>query len=573
MGYASSIRAEWQFSCPDWVERLREGRSLVPDLPLDHAEGNRAVQIFNKLRLPDVPGQPAMADAAGDWFRDIVRAVFGSIDENGRRQVGRVFGLVPKKNSKTTGGAGIMVTALLMNKRPRAEFLLIGPTQEIADTAYQQAVGMIEADEYLAKRFHAIEHKKTIVDRLNKAKLKIKTFDMKVLTGTKPAGVLLDELHVMSSFSYASRVLGQITGGLIPNPESFLIIITTQSDEPPSGVFKTELDYARGVRDGRVTRGGLLPILYEFPEEMQTSPEKPWQDPANWPMVLPNLGLSITIDRLLEEWQEAKEKGEEEQRRWASQHLNVQIGLALHTNRWTGADYWLAAADKSITLEYILEHSDAVTVGADVGGLDDLWGLAVIGRHHETRHWMCWTKAWCQTDVFKARPEIAEKLNDFAKDGDLVICERTTQDAEEAAAIIAQIRDSGLLPEEDAIGVDSWGVTALVDELAMYEIEEPQIRSVPQGGKLSAAFFGLERKLKDGTCKHNGSAMMAWCVGNARLEQRATTAMIDKKSPSSKIDPLMALFNAAMLMAMNPVALGISVYETRGILEIEVDSL
>ncbi|MDW9791895.1 terminase large subunit [Sinorhizobium meliloti] len=552
MGYASSVKAEWQFSCPDWVERLREGRSLVPDLPLDHDEGNRAVQIFNKLRLPDVPGQPAMADAAGDWFRDIVRAVFGSIDENGRRQVGRVFGLVPKKNSKTTGGAGIMVTALLMNKRPRAEFLLIGPTQDIADTAYQQAVGMIEADEYLAKRFHTIEHKKTIVDRLNKAKLKIKTFDMKVLTGTKPAGVLLDELHVMSSFSYASRVLGQITGGLIPNPESFLIIITTQSDEPPSGVFKTELEYARGVRDGRVTRGGLLPVLYEFPEEMQTSPEKPWQDPANWPMVLPNLGLSITIDRLLEEWQEAKEKGEEEQRRWASQHLNVEIGLALHSNRWTGADYWLEAADEQITLEYLLANSDAVTVGGDVGGLDDLWGLAVVGRHRVTRHWMCWMRAWCQSDVFKARKDIAEKLNDFIKEGSLILCERTTQDAEEAAAIIARIRDTGLLPDEDAIGVDSWGITALVDELAMYDITEPQIRSVPQGGKLSTAFFGLERKLKDGTCKHDGSRLMAWCVGNARLEQRATTAMIDKKSPSAKIDPLMALFNAAMLMALNP---------------------
>ncbi len=506
-----------------------------------------------------------MADAAGDWFRDIVRAVFGSIDENGRRQVGRVFGLVPKKNSKTTGGAGIMVTALLMNKRPRAEFLLIGPTQDIADTAYQQAVGMIEADEYLAKRFHTIEHKKTIVDRLNKAKLKIKTFDMKVLTGTKPAGVLLDELHVMSSFSYASRVLGQITGGLIPNPESFLIIITTQSDEPPSGVFKTELDYARGVRDGRFTRGGLLPILYEFPEEMQTSPEKPWQDPANWPMVLPNLGLSITIDRLLEEWQEAKEKGEEEQRRWASQHLNVEIGLALHSNRWTGADYWLDAADPEITLDYILEHSDAVTVGADVGGLDDLWGLAVIGRHRETRHWMCWMKSWCQSDVFKARKDIAEKLNDFIREGSLVLCERTTQDAEEAAEIIARIRDSGLLPDEDGVGVDSWGVTALVDELAMFDIVEPQIRSVPQGGKLSAAFFGLERKLKDGTCKHDGSALMAWCVGNARLEQRATTAMIDKKSPSAKIDPLMALFNAAMLMALNPVVFGNSIYRSRGI--------
>src|SRR5947207_2012546 len=76
----------------------------------------------------------------------------------------------------------MMVTALLMNKRPRAEFILVGPTQEVADLAFQQAAGMIDADPdgYLQKRFQVQEHIKTIVDRRNKAKLKVKTFDLKV---------------------------------------------------------------------------------------------------------------------------------------------------------------------------------------------------------------------------------------------------------------------------------------------------------------------------------------------------------------------------------------------------------
>ncbi|NWJ24761.1 terminase TerL endonuclease subunit [Rhizobium sp. RM] len=556
MGFASAIKADWTFSCPDWADRLRDGRSIVPDLPIDLEEGNRAVGIFNNLRLPDVPGQPYMADAAGDWFRDIVRAIFGSIDENGERHVRKVFGLVPKKNSKTTGGAGVMVTALLMNKRPRAEFLLIGPTQDVADTAYQQAAGMIEADPYLDKRFHAIEHKKMIVDRLNKAKLRIKTFDMKVLTGTKPAGVLLDELHVMSAYSYASRVLGQISGGLIPNKESFLIIITTQSDEPPSGVFKSELQYARGVRDGTITGSTTLPVLYEFPEKMQISKEKPWKDPQYWHMVLPNLGLSITIDRLMEEWLEAQRKGEEEERRWASQHLNVEIGLALHSDRWIGADYWEAAADRRITLDYLKANCDVIVVGGDVGGLLDLWGLATIGRHKVTRRWLLWVKAWAQPTVLKRHPEIVEKLNDFQRDGDLVICERVTQDVEEAAAIIADLRNSGMLPEVGAVGLDPNGVTALLEELATYEIVDPMVKAVSQGYKLSASIFGIERKLADGTMKHCGSALLSWCVQNASAELRGSNVYIDKKTASSKIDPLVAAFNAGELMSRNPEASG-----------------
>lgn len=551
--------SEWNFACPDWVERLKSGRSLVPDLPLDDKEAERATQIFNMLRLPDVPGQPAMEDAAGEWQRDIVRAVFGSMDENGNRRVPELFALVPKKNSKTTGGAGIMMTALLMNKRPRAEFILVGPTQEVADLAFQQASGMIDADPdgYLQKRFQVQEHLKTIVDRRTKAKLKVKTFDLKVMTGAKPAGILVDELHLMSSMSYASRVIGQIRGGTIANPEAFLIFITTQSDAPPAGVFKSELQYARSVRDGAITENvRLLPVLYEFPESMQTDDNKPWQNPKLWPMVLPNLGRSITIDRLISDYSTAKEKGEEEERRWASQHLNIEIGMALHSDRWIGADYWLAASDKKITLDYIKEHCDVCVVGGDVGGLEDLWGLAVIGRHRETRRWMLWTKAWAQPIVFERRKEIAEKLRDFERDGDLVVCKRVTQDSEEAAAIIVDLRDCGLLPEEGGVGLDPAGVTALLEELASHDIGKPTVCGVSQGYKLSSAIFGTERKLADGTLKHSGSDLMKWCVENARAEMRGSNVYIDKKTASSKIDPLVAAFNAAEMMSRNPQGAG-----------------
>jgi phage terminase large subunit-like protein len=89
--------------------------------------------------------------------------------------VSEIFTLVPKKNSKTTGGAALAIIALLANRRPRAEMLLVGPTQDVADLAFQQASGMIAADEegYLQKRFHVREHVKEIKDRRTGAALKI----------------------------------------------------------------------------------------------------------------------------------------------------------------------------------------------------------------------------------------------------------------------------------------------------------------------------------------------------------------------------------------------------------------
>ncbi len=546
----------WNFGCPDWIERLKAGRSLVPDLPINEAEGARAVGLFNKLRLPDVVGQPTMGEAAGDWFRDIVRTAFGSLDPaTGRRRVAEVFALVPKKNSKTTGGAGIMITALLMNQRPNAELLFVGPTQEIANLAFDQASGMIEADDagFLQKRFQVRDHVKEIVDRRTGATLKIKTFDMKVMTGAKPVIVLVDELHIMSSYSYASRVIGQIRGGLLANPESLLIFITTQSDQPPSGVFKAELQRARSIRDGKITDSAMLPILYEFPEAMQTAAGKPWLDPATWPMVLPNLGLSISIERLQEDFKTAQDLGEEEVRRWASQHLNVEIGMGLHAERWRGADFWLEATDETLTLQTLKARCDTVVVGIDGGGLDDLLGLAVMGRDRDTRNWLSWSRAWAHPVVFDRRKDIVERLRDFMADGDLVLCDHPTQDLTDVADIIADLNAAGLLPRKAAIGLDPAGVAALIDELSERGITDDQLVAVPQGYRLSSAVWGGERKLADGTWRHADQPLMAWCVGNAKAEQRGNAVLITKETAGkAKIDPLMAAFDAVALMSRNP---------------------
>src|SRR5262245_25736122 len=127
---------DWNTACPDWEDRLLSGRPLVPDLPLFRGEADRAVRVFNRLRIPDVIGMPRFGDAIGPWFTDIVAALFGSYDpETHRRHIQEVFLLVPKKNSKSTAAAGLMVTAIILNRRPAGEFVLIAPTKEIADIA------------------------------------------------------------------------------------------------------------------------------------------------------------------------------------------------------------------------------------------------------------------------------------------------------------------------------------------------------------------------------------------------------------------------------------------------------
>jgi phage terminase large subunit-like protein len=548
---------DWDLACPDWWERLQAGRLPVrDDLPLHLPLADRAAAIFRRLRLSDVPGTPTAAEAGGEWFAQTLRANFGSVDPETRaRYLREQFWLVPKKNAKTTFGALGMVTALLLNERPRATFLMTAPVQDTANLAYEAAAGAIDLDPVLSKKFHPRHHLKTIIHRETKAQLEIMTFDPAVLTGVKVSGgALLDELHECAKKAKASQALRQIRGGMLPFPEAFLWFITTQSDSPPTGVFADELQKARDIRDGK-RRGRMLPILFEFPREVQESVDKKWKDPALWPLLNPNLGRAITLSDMREQFQDALDKNEGELRSWASQHLNIQIGMALHAAAWVGAEFWEQNADETLTLDSLLDRSEVAVVGVDGGGLDDLLGLTVVGRERGTRKRLVWSHAWAHKIVLDRRKEIEPKLRDLEKAGDLTIVDLPGSDVQEVADIIVRVRERGLLPELHGIGVDAVGIDAIVEELTSPErkFSKDEIVGVSQGWRLSGAIKQTERDLAGGEIVHAGQPLMSWAVANAKVVLAGNATTITKAaSGTAKIDPLMALFDAMTLMALNP---------------------
>lgn len=556
----------WNLACLDWRDRLREGRSLVPDLPLYESEAADAVEFFDALRLPDVPGMPALKEAAGPWFRDIVRALFGSRDPaTNVRHIREIFALVGKGNSKTSYGAGLMVVALLMNKRPSARFLLVAPTQDTSALAFDTAKGMIEADEELSKRFHIRDHIKVIRDRLTKAELQIKTFGLDALTGPKPTGVLVDELHLLGKSAHTPKVMRQIRGGLEKMTEGFLLIITTQSDDRPAGAFKDELTMARKIRDGKFD-GRMLPILYELPEDIAKEPTR-WQDPAVWPMVMPNLGRSLQLDSMIADWTAEKEKGPHAISVWASQHLNIEIGVGQRSDGWAGAQFWPRQADTSIKdLDDFLDRCEVVVAGLDGGGLDDLYGLNLTGREKGTGRWLSWSHGWAHPSVLERRKSIESTLLGFVAAGELTMVDDDLGDIDDIVAIISKVHDRGIL---GGVGVDPAGLGTLVEALEGIGITpEHGLVGVNQGFGLMNAIKTAERKLASRQMVHSGSGLAGWCVSNLKIEPTATAIRATKANAGdAKIDVAMAQFNAVFLMARNPEPITPrSVYEDRGLL-------
>lgn len=543
----------WSTACPDWERRIVAGESLIPFPPLFPASADAAMRVFNELVLRDVVGSPKMGEVTRDWLGQFVQAIFGAYDaESGRRLITEFFLLISKKNTKSTSAAGIMLTALVLNWRHSGEFLILAPTIEVANNAFHPARDMVKADAELNDLMHVQEHYRTITHRTTGATLKVVAADDEAVGGKKAIGVLIDELWLFGKRANAENMLREATGGLASRPEGFTIYLSTQSDEPPAGVFKQKLDYARGVRDGRIADKRFLPVIYEFPKAMVDA--KGYEAPANFHITNPNLGASVDPEFLERGLRQAQESGEESVRGFLAKHLNVEIGLALRSDRWAGAEFWEAQASRGLTLESLIERCEVIDVGIDGGGLDDLLGMAVLGREGLTGKWLLWTRAWAHKIVLERRKSEAPRFKDFAAQGDLVLVENIGEDVEEVADIVAQVQASGRL---DKVGLDPSGVGAILDALVEREVPQDKVVGVTQGWKLNGAIKTAERRLAERAMVHAGQPMMAWCVGNAKVEPRGNAIVITKQaSGTAKIDPVMAMLNAVFLLSMNPPATG-----------------
>ena len=548
--------SEWGTSCPDWADRLKRGDRIIPP-PIYPEEADRALSIFRELRITDLPGKPTFGEVSEPWVFDFVAAVFGAYDGETGRQLIREFGmLISKKNSKSTLAAGIMLTALILCWREDEEHLILAPTKEVADNSFRPAAAMVRSDPELSALLHVQDHLRSITHRVSKNSLKVVAADSDVVSGKKAGRILVDELWLFGKRANAEAMFMEALGGQVSREEGFVIYLTTQSDDSPAGVFKEKLGYWRDVRDGKITDRKTLPILYEFPPDMVNA--KSYLDPERFRIANPNLGRSVSQEWLEDQITRLQSRTDGAFQQFLAKHLNIEIGLALRSDRWAGADYWKAQA-RGVTLADIFDQCEVVDVGIDGGGLDDLLGLSIVGRRRETREWMARSMAWAHPSVLERRKDIAPRLHDFATDGDLILVQRVGQDVDQVAELVAELEQLGLL---DKVGIDPAGVGGILDALVQAGVHEEKVVGVSQGWRLGGSIKTTERRLAEGGLVHDGSAMMAWCVGNAKVEPRGNAILITKQAAgSAKIDPLMALFNAVSLMSMNPGAVNMDVSE------------
>jgi phage terminase large subunit-like protein len=361
------------------------------------APRSRTRQIVDVRKVPSVPVQCISVESESRQFL-VTRS------------------LIPTHNS--TESAGIMITALMRNWRESGEFYILAPTKEIADNSYIPARDMVRAHPVLSSVLkpsagRVIEHRNT------GAFLKVIAADSETVTGKKTIGLLVEELHVFGKRANAESILLEIEGGLAARPEGFVVYLSTMADGPPAGVFAQKLEEFRAIRDGKIVVPSSLPVLYEFPPALLK--DEAFRRPENWYVTNPNLGVSVDETYLSQKLAEAERAGRAQLAQFFAKHLNVQIGNALRADGWAGATIWERGLEPALTLDTLLDRSEVVTIGIDGGGLDDLLGVAVIGRERGTGRWLGWAHGLVSTiGVWRRKANAVDYLR-FKKAGDLTI--------------------------------------------------------------------------------------------------------------------------------------------------------
>jgi len=154
------------------------------------------------------------------------------------------------------------------------------------------------------------------------------------------------------------------------------------------------------------------------------------------------------------------------------------------------------------------------------------------------------------------------EFRDFPADlleGALVMEEGDAQppDIAYVVALVERIVSLGLLAQ---VGVDAAGIGAVVDALADIGIsqDDKNLDAVRQGIALMGAIKTIERKLADGSFRHGGAELLKWSVENLKVVPTATAMRVARdESGYGKVDPVMALFNAAHLMSLNHDTIGV----------------
>ena len=479
------------------------------------------------------------------WQRVLIKKLFGTVDEKGRRLYRKCYVEIPKKQGKTELGAAIALYLLFADNEPGAEIYSAAVDREQASLVYNVAAQMVRQNKALAKRCKIIDSRKRIVYYKTGSFYQVLSADVKSKHGFNTHGVIFDELHAQPN----RDLWDVLTEGAGDAREQPLVFVITTAGYDRNSICWELHDYALKIKNKIITDRHFLPMVYSLDENAD------WENEKNWFKVNPSLNHTVPIERVREAYKEAKQMP-----------AKINLFKRLRLNQWTSQDVkWMDIikwdeSDGKVEADEL--KSKVCYAGLDLSSTTDISAFILL---------------FYVDDFYKVLPvffvpadNIAERVKkDKVPYADWVakgFIKATPGNVIDYTFIEDTIYQYARQFEIKEIAYDPWNATMLTQRLAESGLTMVEVH---QGfASMSAPTKQLEALILQKKIHHGGNPVLRWMFDNITVKQDASGNLKpDKEKSTERIDGMVAL-----IMAISRAMVNIdteSVYNNRGIIIID----
>lgn len=459
------------------------------------------------------------------WQKALVSVIFGILDENNFRQFREVILVVARKNGKSLFAAAIAEYMSFLDDEYGAEVYCLAPKLEQADIIYSCFWQMCQQEEEIKSR---IKSRKSdyYIESTNTSIKKI-AFNAKKSDGFNPHLVVCDE--IASWVGDAGKKQYEVMKSALGARRQPLILSCTTSGYVNEGIYDELI--LRGTRfllgDSKEKR--LLPVFY-----MIDDVEK-WNDINELAKSNPNLGVSVSVDYMLEEIAIAE----------GSLSKRSEFMTKYCCIKQNSSQAWLPikAVEKASGKHFDMEdfRSNYCVAGIDLSQTTDLTSACLVIEKDEELFVI--SHFWLP----------AEKLSDaIAKDGIpyqemiekgiLTLAGENFVDYHSVFDwLVKAVQEYELLPL--VVGYDRYSSQYLIQDLNGFGFKTDDVY---QGHNLTPVIYECEGLMKDGKVHIGDNALLKIHLLDSAIESDSRTQKVrlKKLAQRSHIDGTAALLDA-----------------------------
>jgi len=528
------------------------------------APSERVINFF-RYHLTHVKGELAGQPLVlADWqVQDIVKPLFDTRTPDLMRQIRTCYVEVPRKNAKSTLGAGLALYLLFADDEPGAEIVSAAADREQAAIVFDIAKSMVEASPVLKAMAKIYRREIVVPSRTGESVYKVISSEAYSKHGFNLHGAIIDEVHAHQD---GGELYGVLTKGMGSRRQPVTFAITTAGHDRKETSLCWQLHQrALRVKAGLTVDPSFLGVVYAAPDEAD------WTDRKVWAMANPGLGVTVKEAFLEQECRRAQDMPTYENE-FRQYHLDQWTESV---KAWLQMSKWDRGGKKPVDREALkgrrcfggldmatnTDLAALVLVFPDDDTAQDLEKLVLTREHGGGSPGMSvLVHAWCPQDGIRRRAQKDHAPYDaWARDGYL---EATEGDAVDQETIRERILEYAAEFQIVELGYDDWNMGYLGPKLLADGLNLHPIRQTFKA--LSGATKMLERLVLKGLIRHGGHPVLRWCIANTVVAKDGP----ENVKPSKEKSPERIDLTVALVMALDCASRveGPSVYETRGVL-------